>query len=58
MWFLGKTKVKVGGEDKKWYLIGHEEDLFRLISEDMKIKLLDADTRGTLGNSHLKHVDF
>ena len=55
----GKTRVKVAGDTKtKWHSIGHEHDLFRLISEEMKEKLLDADTLNKLGNDHLKYIDF
>ena len=55
----GKTRVKVASDTKnKWHGIGHERDLFRLISEEMKEKLLDADTLNKLGNDHLNHINF
>ena len=54
----GKTRVKLVNGDKRWYQIGHEDDLFRIISHEMKEKLLTEDTLKNLGNSHLKCVDF
>ena len=54
----GKTRVKLASGDKKWHQIGHEEDIFKIISEEMKRKILTEDTFGKLGHSHLKCVNF
>ena len=54
----GKTRVKLANGNKSWYQIGHEDDLFRIISHEMKQKLLDEDTLDKLGHSHLNCLDF
>ena len=38
--------------------IGHEEDIFAIISDDEKKKLFKADTKNELGYAHLSHIDF
>ena len=52
---LGKVKVKVTGQTS-FKSVGHEDDIFALITEEDKEKLFQADTKNQLGNSHLKHM--
>ena len=53
----GKIRVKVTGK-KNFVSVGHEDDLFTLISEEDKDKLMEADTKNKLGRGHLKYVDL
>ena len=53
----GKVRVKVTGKNN-FVSVGHEDDLFALISEEDKEKLMQADTKNKLGHGHLKYMDF
>ena len=53
----GKVRVKVTGKNN-FVSVGHEDDLFALISEQDKEKLMAADTKDKLGHGHLKYMDL
>ena len=53
----GKTRVQLKGK-QNFISIGHEEDIFAIISDDEKKKLFKADTKNELGYAHLSHIDF